>query len=577
MVGEQQARLGRLSIKGGGALIQHIGCGDLAGAEIELKCWRESMSTLLSSGLPGRGKQARLAVARRRERPSVQEPAAERTISGVPTSVTAFVGRALRGPIDEPVGVTSSVDFERIFGGLWPGSHLGYSVRDFFRLGGSAATIVRVHQQAPDDIASIVLGAAATQLTLEAASPGAWGSQLSAVIDDDAVNPNDSTLFNLTVVDDATHKVEIYREVSIAPGSRRRVDAIVEQQSALVRIPGTLPSALGSLPQRVVATNGNDGIALSAISYTTGANLSADGRGLYALDRADPINLIVIPPYTGRGDVEDQVIADTIEYATRRGAIVIMDPPSAWTSPAEAIDGAAAPSIPVSSHAALYYPRIRQPDPIRDDELVTFAPSGAVAGVIARTDILRGVWKAPAGVAASLDDVVELSVQLTADDIGELSRLGVNCLNAIPGAGHVVWGSRTREGAEQLDSEWKYLQVRRTALFIESSLQRGTRWAASEPNDDETRSQIRRSVEAFMDSMFRQGAFAGATPEEAYFVKCGAETTSQQDMVDGIVNITVGFAPLKPAEFVVLKVRQKAGHAPRSRWRRSRRRRPSPS
>ena len=497
------------------------------------------------------------------------EEAAERTISGVATSTTAFVGRALRGPIDEPVSISSSVDFERIFGGLWAGSHLGYSVRDFFRLGGSEATIVRVHQQAQDDVASLVLGSGATQLTLEAASPGAWGSRLSAVIDDDAVNPNDSTLFNLTVVDDATHKVEFYREVSIAPGSRRRVDAIVEQQSTLVRMPGALPSAFDVLPQRAAATNGNDGGPLSAVSLTTGANLAAEGRGLYALDGAGSINLIVVPPYTGRGDVEDQVITDTIEYATKRGAILIMDPPSSWTSPAEAIVGAAAPDFPISSHAAVYYPRIRQTDPIGDDALVTFAPSGAVAGVIARTDILRGVWKAPAGVATSLDGVSELSVELTADEIDELGQLGVNCFNVIPGAGHVIWGARTREGADRLDSEWKYLQVRRTALFIEASLKRGTRWVASERNGEATWSQIRRSVEAFIDAMFRQGAFAGATPQEAYFVQCGSETTTEQDIIDGIVNIVVGFAPLKPAEFVVLEVQQKAGRAKRSRWRRN--------
>jgi len=509
-------------------------------------------------------------VARQRERPKVQEPAAERIIGGVATSNTAFVGRALRGPIDEPVTISSSVDFERIFGGLWSGSHLGYSVRDFFRLGGSAAIIVRVHQEAPADVASLVVGAGATQLTLEAASPGAWGSQLSAVIDDDEVNPNDSTLFNLTVVDDATHKVEIYREVSIAPGSRRRVDAIVEQQSSLVRIPGALPSAFGQLPLRAAASDGNDGAPLGAINFTTGAGLAAQGRGLYALDRAGSINLIVIPPYTGRGDVEDQVIADTIEYATRRGAILIMDPPSSWTGPAEAIDGAAAPAFPVSSHAAVYYPRIRQTDPTGGDALVTFAPSGAVAGVIARTDILRGVWKAPAGVAASLDGVSELSAQLSADEIDELSQLGVNCFNAIPAAGHVIWGARTREGADRLDSEWKYLQVRRTALFIETSLQRGTRWVASERNGEATWSQIRDSVEAFMDSLFRQGAFAGPTPKEAYFVKCDAETTTEQDIADGMVKVVVGFAPLKPAEFVVLELQQKAGRATRSRWRRNR-------
>jgi phage tail sheath protein FI len=182
-----------------------------------------------------------------------------------------------------------------------------------------------------------------------------------------------------------------------------------------------------------------------------------------------------------------------------------------------------------------------------------------VAGVIARTDATRGVWKAPAGLDATLSGVVELATPLTDLEIGRLNPLGVNCLRASPGAGHTVWGARTRAGSDRLASEWKYLPVRRTALFLEESLYRGTQWVVFEPNDAPLWAQIRLNVGAFMNNLFRQGAFAGTTPREAFFVKCDAETTTQDDVNLGIVNIVVGFAPLKPAEFVVIRLQQLAG------------------
>jgi phage tail sheath protein FI len=182
-----------------------------------------------------------------------------------------------------------------------------------------------------------------------------------------------------------------------------------------------------------------------------------------------------------------------------------------------------------------------------------------VAGIFARTDANRGVWKAPAGQDATLTGVVQLSVPLTDPENGELNPLGVNCLRSFAVIGPVVWGSRTLKGADQLASEWKYIPVRRTALFLEESLYRGTKWVVFEPNDAPLWAQIRLNVGAFMQNLFRQGAFQGTTAKEAYFVKCDSETTTQNDIDQGIVNIVVGFAPLKPAEFVVIQIQQLAG------------------
>jgi hypothetical protein len=155
--------------------------------------------------------------------------------------------------------------------------------------------------------------------------------------------------------------------------------------------------------------------------------------------------------------------------------------------------------------------------------------------------------------------VRELSVKLTDGEHGQLNPLGVNCLRTFPVIGHVVWGARTLEGADRLTSEWKYVPVRRIALFIEESLYRSTQFAVFEPNDEPLWAQIRLNVGAFMQTLFRQGAFQGRTPREAYFVKCDKETTTQNDINLGIVNILVGFAPLKPAEFVIIKIQQMAG------------------
>lgn len=239
--------------------------------------------------------------------------------------------------------------------------------------------------------------------------------------------------------------------------------------------------------------------------------------------------------------------------------MLLVDSPSSWTDKDTAKAGIAAGVGTNSKNAAIFFPRLRQPNPLRDNQVEEFVPCGAVAGIFARTDTQRGVWKAPAGLEATLRGVPELSVKLTDDENGELNPLGVNCLRSFPIIGRIIWGSRTLRGADILADEYKYIPVRRLALFIEESLYRGTQWVVFEPNDEPLWAQIRLNVGAFMQNLFRQGAFQGTTPREAYFVKCDSETTTQNDINLGIVNIVVGFAPLKPAEFVIIKIQQMAG------------------
>jgi uncharacterized protein len=509
-------------------------------------------------------------------------PSGVRTITGVATSITAFIGRAARGPVDDPITITSFADFERVFGGLWRSSTLGFAVRDFFQNGGAQAIVVRLYKEG-SDAAKAKLDA--NGLELEAAYPGAWGNALRARIDTDVApglesewstefpDVKQSDIFNLTVRDTATGLTEEYRNVTVED-SPRPIDRLLER-SVLVRpesLPLSLPTAHDPTPaagktiweddntsSKVDADPGSDGDPLDHDAFVGGANdtFEADKKGLYALEKADLFNLLCIPPHQADENADEAVLEAAVAYCERRRAMAILDSPVDWTTPKDAVDNV--DDFGSSKNAALFFPRIKRPDPFHAGQLAAFAPCGAVAGIFARTDTQRGVWKAPAGLDATSVGAPELSVPLTNAEVGLLNPLGINCLRAMPGVGRVVWGARTRQGADRLASEWKYVPVRRTALYIEESLYRGTQWVVFEPNDEPLWSQIRLNVGAFMQNLFRQGAFQGATPQEAYLVKCDGETTTQTDINLGVVNILVGFAPLKPAEFVVIRIQQLAG------------------
>jgi phage tail sheath protein FI len=310
-------------------------------------------------------------------------------------------------------------------------------------------------------------------------------------------------------------------------------------------------------------TGGSDGQPIDDNDISD-PGLETPKEGLWALQKADLFNLLCIPPLTADTDIGAQTRSAAAAYCKSRRALFIVDPLRDWDEPKDLIDTAtgldsAGFGLARSENAALYFPMLRVPDPLRDGQLGDFAPSGAVAGVMARTDVSRGVWKAPAGIEATLSGVSALSVKLTDGENGQLNPLGINCLRAFPVVGRVVWGARTLRGADQLASEWKYVPVRRLALFLEESLYRGTQWVVFEPNDEPLWAQIRLNIGAFLHTLFRQGAFQGRSPREAYFVKCDKDTTTQADINSGVVNIVVGFAPLKPAEFVVIKIQQIAG------------------
>ncbi|HDN65366.1 MAG TPA: phage tail sheath family protein [Methanosarcinales archaeon] len=507
-------------------------------------------------------------------------PSGVRTIMGVATSITAFIGRALRGPVDEPITINSFGDFERTFGGLWVESKLSYAVRDFYLNGGAQAVIVRMYRPTVGENSIATLDAGG--LVLGAAYPGAWGNYLRARVDDDVSEDvaesytNDgydidvADLFNLTVCDTKTGSIEQFRNVTVKE-SPRKVDLVLTNESQLVRadtLPATAPTAHGdptagndiwaddNASTGVVADRAYDGTRLDEGDFT-GPGKETGKKGLYALQKADIFNLLCIPPYKSDDNIDSTLVGTAAKYCEDRRAMLLVDPPSDWIGKDDAKDVESVGTK--SKNAALFFPRLKQPNSLRDNQVEEFVPCGAVAGIFARTDTQRGVWKAPAGLEATLVGVPQLSVPLTDAENGELNPLGINCLRAMPAVGRVVWGSRTLKGDDRLASEWKYIPVRRLALYLEESLYRGTQWVVFEPNDEPLWSQIRLNIGAFMHTLFRQGAFQGTTPKDAYFVKCDKETTTQDDINRGIVNIVVGFAPLKPAEFVIIKIQQMAG------------------
>jgi phage tail sheath protein FI len=361
---------------------------------------------------------------------------AQRTISGVSTAVTAFVGTAKDGPVGVPVAIAGDLEYERYFGGLDGQSEMSYAVRQFFLNGGREAIVVR----------------------LASWSDGA----------------------------------------------------------------GLLAAFLGD----------------------RGAH-----QGMYALDSAKTFNLLCLP-----GISAPSILAAAVDYCVRRRAFLIVDPPPAVQKPDDALAWISGPGAPKTDHGAVYFPWLIVADPLDHDHPRAVPPSGTVAGLYARTDDTRGVWKAPAGTGAYLVDVTTVTQDLTDRDTERLNPRGVNCIRRVPGGRLVCWGARTLLGDDQQASEWKYVPIRRLALYIEESVRRGLEWAAAEPSDEPLWTEIRQQVEVFLLRIFRDGALQGSTPRDAYFVRCDRQTMTASDIAAGIVNVVIGFAPVKPAEFVIVRI-----------------------
>jgi phage tail sheath protein FI len=511
-------------------------------------------------------------------------PSGVRPIVGVSTAETAFVDFLPRGPVDEATRITSLGDFQRIFGGPDRRSEASYAVRQYYVNGGQVAWVVRANTGGGTSSIPLDDPSAALTLTVQAASPGAWGDTLRVAVVVDPATPDAFDLFAREVVQVGTQEQvvnsEDFRNLSMDPANPRYAADLVNGDSALVRLvdagtgevpDGAAPTSSGGAPDTAfqALNGGNDGPMFDAAGVLTdiagfATALAGDETaktGLRALDRIEPFifNILCLPA-TARLDAANAttLLTEAETYCLDHRAFLIVDIPSNVNDVAEMVTWIEANSGLRHTNAAVYFPRLRVSDPLNEGRLRDVGPSGTMAGIYARTDGARGVWKAPAGTDAALRGA-ELVVRLNDDENGGLNPIGVNVLRNFPIHGTVAWGARTLMGADRQASEWKYIPVRRTALFIEESLYQGLKWVVFEPNDEPLWAQIRLNVGSFMQGLFRQGAFQGGTPREAYFVKCDKETTTEADIDRGIVNILVGFAPLKPAEFVVIRIQQMAG------------------
>jgi uncharacterized protein len=306
-------------------------------------------------------------------------------------------------------------------------------------------------------------------------------------------------------------------------------------------------------------------------TYEVGNRAGIDGtfpvpadyqRAFTAIDRdVDLFNLMALPRARGQADADRLLIwGPASTFCQQRRAFLLVDPREIWRSVDDAVNGTTGVSslrTGVKDHKAVYWPRIQIATP--QGSRRTVDPNGTIAGLMARIDANRGVWKAPAGIEADLRGVRGVERTMSDPENGVINPEAVNAIRVFPN-GIVSWGALTIDGFDNSGNlDYKYVPVRRLALFIEESLYRGLKFAVFEPNDEPLWAQIRLAAGAFMNNLFRQGAFQGQKASDAYFVKVDSETTTQNDINLGIVNVVVGFAPLKPAEFVVITIQQKAG------------------
>jgi uncharacterized protein len=515
-------------------------------------------------------------------------PSAVHTITGVATSIAAFVGWAPEGRTDQATLVQSWSDFQNQFGGLDSRSLLGYSVNQFFANGGSQAYIVRlvanaavVAANAGDTLAVAASGTVPASgggnaFTVTAIDEGVWANTYGVRI---LVNPTDATRFSVLVVNTPTGGAETVVEsfsnlsMSASDPQGRSVASVmndVATGSQVVRIsnvstvagavptpnPPPIPPGLPAPYALDGAASGVDGTVLNPGTADFHTALNADGigtGGVHLLDSVPIFNLLCVP-----GETNATIITDLQGYCHDERAFYIVD--CAQGATFTSLSGGPVGITGVNAiNSALYFPWVNAPDPLQQGRISQYPPCGFVSGLYAATDATRGVWKAPAGIDASLTGASGLTFVLTDLQNGTLNVQAVNCLRNFPVYDNVIWGSRTLRGNDQVGSEWKYVPIRRLALFLESSLYNGTQWVVFEPNDEQLWSQIRLNVGAFMQGLFLKGAFQGTTPQQAYFVKCDSENNPQASIDLGIVNILVGFAPLFPAEFVVIQIQQMAG------------------
>ena len=495
-------------------------------------------------------------------------PSSSRTITAAPTSIAVFVGythpfKTKSTNFKKAVQIFNFTDYENEFGGLYRSGLVTADVADavnqFFLNGGSVAYVVGLPSAltAPNQTIGGI-NFTPRELTDQILMKVTISNLKSSIV---PVVPFPTSFDIADVVITYGSRSETYRGVSINASSddyvEKRIGTVAKPISPLV----TVSAPVGGYTSFTAATATTLSPPIGATPFSSG-----DFTDVFKLDseldKVPIFNLLIIP-----GVADNGVWSAALAFCEKKQAFVILDPPAqaiaapdSSITPSRWIADLMDAAVPKSQNGAIYFPYLKSNDPLTGNP-IELPPSGFVAGIYARTDLNRGVWKAPAGLETTVSNttgVVE-SGRMTDPRQGTLNPKGINCLRSFPGVGTVVYGARTLVSENTALQQWKYVPVRRMTLFIEQTLYRNLGWVVFEPNDEPLWAAIRLSIEGFMLSLFSQGAFQGATPSQAFQVKCDKSTTTQTDINNGIVNIVVAFAPLKPAEFVIIKIAQLAG------------------
>jgi phage tail sheath protein FI len=507
-------------------------------------------------------------------------PSGSKPIEGVGTSVAAFVGLAPGGPINTPMRISNWTQFASTFadareplnGPFMEGAYLAHAVYGFFQNGGSICWVVRVGDAEDAPAAQAALPAASDPqveafravaiestngpIKLELSQEASAGD--SKKDGSEGKSPEQAPSYRLIV--SAGDEREVFEGLSLKKG-RSYLATKVNASSKLVRIEETgsaLPEA-----QRVPAT-GSYALSMPSISPTKIEPTHFEGdvasrRGMGALAAVDEITMVCMPDLmtlaSNGGDAECRDLqGKMIAHCERAGdRLAILDAPPDML-PQEVLEWRQNTAGYDSKFATLYYPCLEVKDPLTNRPLMV-PPSGHMAGIWSRTDSTRGVHKAPANEVVL--GVNGLGFQVTQEEQGSLNRIGINCIRSFPSRGIRVWGARTLSS----DPEWRYLNVRRLFNYVSESIMEGTQWAVFEPNDQRLWTRLRISASNFLTRTWREGALFGATPEQAFFVKCDSETNPPEVIEAGQVIAEIGIAPVKPAEFVVFRISQYVAEA----------------
>jgi uncharacterized protein len=498
--------------------------------------------------------------------PSVPDAGVVAPIERLPIAVTAFVGRALKGPVDAATLVTDFAQFQQQFGGPWQPATLGYAVEQYFENGGRQALIVRVANGARAP--TLRLPAGRGELLLQGCNPGTR-EYLRASVDYDGIGPDDIDQFNLVLQrvrapdTELIEEQEILRRLSVRPEAERSVGLLLGR-SRLARLAGepprerpdrTLSSAPGVAIGYVAAgADGSDGVELTDYDLIGDP---ARGSGLFALRSGPRFGLLCVPPLSRTRDVGMATLLVAARLCRERQGLLVVDPPASWDSVEAAIAGASQWEFQ-SENAVLYFPRLRAPDRLRG-RLELFAPCGAAAGLIARGDELCPPWVAAAGEPPLLRAPFRLPFGFDEAQRALLAQRGVNCFDQLrPGVG-AVRSARTFLPENAARGETRYLPARRLTLWLQACIVDGTRWMRLVSGGPDQWRRAQAQVEAFLEGLAANGAFPGRDAEERYFVICDARLNPPELVSEGRCGLLFGFSVWRPGEFQTCLVTHERG------------------